>query len=353
MHIRSILIAGVVATLPQLTGCAGARYAETQQEMVRLQTRVEELERMNGRNRVVLEEMEERVLLLQDRVDAARLALQRRDSQTSGTGSRTVASVGGTPEAYRPMPSASAPPPFPEVDPLSVPTNLPVQRLGPPAGTAAAAVTAPMPPLPEEEPVEEVVVTMETLAARYGSEAQYMNPRPDSEPRRSPVRADGGPYAPIDTEGYSLPVVPMGQTPSTNMEVAAAGGVGTSSGSPLSYYRSALDLFNAGNYTESLASLDAFVATAPEADYMDNALFWMGECHYGLGDYSQALTYFQRVVSEYPDGNKVADSLLKVALSHERLEQPDQAIEVLSVLVETYPSTDAARRATERLRALR
>jgi tol-pal system protein YbgF len=98
--------------------------------------------------------------------------------------------------------------------------------------------------------------------------------------------------------------------------------------------------------------LSAFVATAPEADYMDNALFWMGECHYGMGDYPQALSYFQRVVSEYPDGNKVVDSLLKVALSHERLEQPEQAVEVLSVLVETYPSTDAARRATERLRAL-
>jgi len=348
MHIRSILIVGVVATSLPFSGCAAARYVETQGEMLRLETRVEELERVNGRSRVLLEEMEERVLLLQDRVEAARLALQRRDSQTDGAGSRTIAPVGGVPGVYRSMPSASAPPPFPEVDPLSVPTNLPVQRVSPSSAIGAGTPSLPQP----EEPVPEVFVDMETLEARYGSENQYLSHRAPSEPARSPVRADGGPYAPVDTEGLSLPVVPIQEAPSVNMEVAGAGATGSSAGSPLSHYRSALDLFNSGHYADSLASLSAFVATAPEADYMDNALFWMGECHYGMGDYPQALSYFQRVVSEYPDGNKVVDSLLKVALSHERLEQPEQAVEVLSVLVETYPSTDAARRATERLRAL-
>jgi tol-pal system protein YbgF len=348
MHIGSFLIVGVVATSLVLSGCAGSRYVETQGEMHRLQTRIEELERVNGRNRVSLEEMEERVLLLQDRVDAARLALQRRDSQSEALGARTIASVGGLPDAYRPMPSASAPPPFPEVDPLSVPTNLPVQRVRPTQTLASApGIDSPVDVQPEE-PVEEVFVDMATLAARYGSEDQYLGRRDTAEPPRSPVQADGGPYAPVDTQGLSLPVVPTSDTPTVSVEVSAA----EPNGSPLSHYRSALDLFNAGNYAESLASLTEFVATAPEADYMDNALFWMGECHYGMGDYPQALSYFQRVVSEYPDGNKVADSLLKVALSHERLEQPNQAVEVLSVLVETYPSTDAARRATERLRAL-
>lgn len=352
MHIKSILIVAVVATSLPIWGCAGARYAETQGEMVRLRTRVEELERTNGRSRVLLEEMEERLLLLQDRVEAARLSLQRRDSQTEGAGSRTIMTVGGVPGVYRPMPTASAPPPFPQVDPLSVPTNLPVRRVNP-SSEVSLAVGAGAPALAQpEEPVPEVFVDMATLEARYGSEEQYLNPRVPTETPRSPVRADGGPYAPVDTQGFSLPVVPTQETPSVNMEVSGAGGAGSSAASPLSHYRSALDLFNAGSYADSLASLTAFVATAPEADYMDNALFWMGECHYGLGDYPQALTYFQRVVSEYPDGNKVADSLLKVALGHERLEQPDQAVEVLSVLVETYPSTDAARRATERLRAL-
>ena len=98
--------------------------------------------------------------------------------------------------------------------------------------------------------------------------------------------------------------------------------------------------------------MERFLASNPEADYMDNALFWIGECHYGLGDYSESIRFFQRVVSEYPDGNKVPDSLLKVALTYERLNDIANAREVLVVLVETYPTTEAARRATERLREL-
>jgi tol-pal system protein YbgF len=122
--------------------------------------------------------------------------------------------------------------------------------------------------------------------------------------------------------------------------------------SGLAIYRRALDEFNGGEYERSIESLREFIASGPEDDYMDNALFWLGECHYGLGRYQDALASFQQVVSSYPDGNKVPDSLLKVALTYERLSNDSSAREVLSVLVDTYPSTDAARRAEERLRAL-
>jgi tol-pal system protein YbgF len=351
MHIRTIITGSAMLWLGAgAAGCAGAGVHETRQEVYLLQSRVEELERTNGRNRVVLEEMEERIFLLQDRVDAARLALQRRDSEAPRASAQASSGPAASPR-YQSMPTASAPPPFPEVDPLAVPSNLPVQRVAPAGAPPVTAVAA---PAVEEEPVEEVVITMETLEQRFGSEARFRTSSGSVGGGRSSLSdASGGPYAPVDVGGDRLPVVPLqNDGPVAAAEVSMGSSVGASTGSPLAHYRTALDLFNAGNYAGAIADLEAFVATSPEADYMDNALFWLGECHYGLGAYDDALGYFQQVVAEYPDGNKVPDSLLKVALSHERLNRTAEAVEILNVLVDTYPTTDAARRATERLRAL-
>lgn len=325
--------------LSALTGCAGARYNQTQQDLVVMQARVAELERVNGRNRVLLEEMEERVFLLQDRVEAARLALQRRDAApVSSPVAASAPAAGFAP--YQPFPSASAPAVNPQNSTYPMP-NLPVQRLGP-QGPEPVRV---QPAVAMEEEGEEVVITMETLERRFGSEmrlAARMERESSGDTWSGPSGGDSLPVVPIDRAQAVAAVSAAGSGPAPS--VAPSGG--------LSDYRAALDLFNGGQYADALSRLQAFVNGGPEADYMDNALFWMGECHYGLGHYEQALGYFQRVVSEYPDGNKVPDSLLKVALSHERLSNTSEAIDILSVLAETYPATDAARRASERLRAL-
>jgi tol-pal system protein YbgF len=328
--------------LSALTGCAGARYSQTQQDLVVMQARVAELERVNGRNRVLLEEMEERVFLLQDRVEAARLALQRRDSAPPAASASAGQPVGGF-APYQPFPSASAPAVTPQNSTYPMP-SLPVQRLGP-----QGAIPAPSPaPMMAEEEGEEVVITMETLEARFGSEmrlAARMERESTGDTWNGPVGGDSLPVVPINRADAVAAVSAAGSTAPPATDAATPNG-------GLSDYRAALDLFNAGQYADALSRLQSFVNGAPEADYMDNALFWMGECHYGLGHFEQALGYFQRVVSEYPDGNKVPDSLLKVALSHERLSNTSEAIDILGVLAETYPATDAARRASERLRAL-
>ncbi len=331
-------IPGVVAAgLALGTGCASnTRLAQTQQDLVMMSARVAELERVNGRNRVLLEEMEERVYLLQDRVEAARLALQRRDLAPVSTVSVPIQQVA----PYQSFPSASAPSVFAQNNTYPMP-SLPIQQLGPGGQPVWSASPLPVQAQADDE-MEEVVITMETLEERFGAESRAA--------ARTEWSSTGGVHVPA---AGNLNVVPVDRA-SAREHIAAASSppVAASAGGGLSDYRAALDLFNGGNYAQALERLDAFVAGVPEADYMDNAFFWMGECYYGLGRYDQALSYFQRVVSEYPDGNKVPDSLLKVALSHERLSNTSQAIDILSVLAETYPTTDAARRASERLRAL-
>jgi tol-pal system protein YbgF len=348
-----------LALLPALGGCQRAIVADLQQDVVRLQTRLEEMERTGGRNRVLLEEMEERVFLLQDRMEAARIALQRRGPSDgwqpgpapAGPAPGAVA-WSGTPatmppaQPWSPMPSASTPaPPRPDVDPLLRPPALPVQRLVPDAGQGAAQGGTPV-ALPAAE--EEVLITNATLAERYGSEVRLSAGAPASGGRP----ALPGHSQPLDPSDYPLQAGGSDSTPAEPPRPPASAPSATGAGG-LGAYREAIDLFNGARYGEALQRLTDFIAGSPEPDYMDNALFWSGECHYGLGEYDRALAYFQRVVQEYPDGNKVPDSWLKLALTHERLGQMAEAVEALTTLTDTYPSTDAARRASERLRALR
>lgn len=283
------------------------------------------------------EEMEERVFLLQDRLEAARIALGRRSGEPAG---RPSVNIGPGPAVSSSPPSVvTATPSAPPRPAAPTVPELPVQRVAPVSYAPAAATSAP------DEEFDEVVITMDDFQSRFDSAAER-EALATSRAQQAAARPVAQPA--VDTRGYSLPV--SAATPAAARSAAPTASATGQSG--LAVYRRALDEFNRGEYDRSIESLNDFIASRPEDDYMDNALFWLGECYYGLGRYQDALTQFQRVVSVYPDGNKVPDSLLKVALTYERLANDTSAREVLRVLVETYPTTDAARRAEERLRAL-
>jgi tol-pal system protein YbgF len=343
-----------------LSACGGVA-AVTPEDVSTMKDRMAELERSNGRYRVRIEELEERVFLLQDRVDAARLTLER---QRTGAPSHDIR----VPGAGYPQPSgrdtASSGDFFPQ---------LPVVTLDParpqaPAARRAAAPAAPLPPVVAASPepannanVPEVVVDegfYQKWLATSGS-------RDARAPAKTTAMGGGGgggggqrkALPPVVTNGDRLPAATQDASPVAARgpaEAAPAPAPVTAplDGSPLVLYRTSLDAFNQGRYADAKAGLQKFVASGPADDYLDNAFFWLGECAYGEGRYDDALGLFQKVVSEYADGNKVPDALLKVALSYERLQQLDRTKEVLAQLAATYPSTDAARRATERMRAL-
>lgn len=351
---RTLRLAFAAALLSGAAACGGAQSVAVDPiAFEQMRTRVAELERTNGYQRVQIEEMEERIFLLQDRVEANRLAQMRRDSQT-GFGRQPV-HIGANGQsspwpASVTVPTASAPPPRPDIDPLALPQDLPVQRLGP---GGAVVAPAPIQVAAAEPEGEEVVIDMAAYNERFGGE---------SGGSTSPSRSTGSSSAAtptrraqprVDTGGHRLPIATPDPAPAATPEPSApAPSASATSDNPMTLYRQGRDEFEAGEYSEAVTTFNRFIESGPTEDYMDNALFWMGEAYYGMGRYNDALGFFQRVVSEYPDGNKVPDSLLKIALSNERLTNVDAAVEVLNVLVDTYPSTDAARRATERLRAL-
>ena len=122
--------------------------------------------------------------------------------------------------------------------------------------------------------------------------------------------------------------------------------------SPMIFYQEGIDLYRQGNFESARIKFEKFLATNPSASYMDNVLYWIGECFYGQGLYHEAATYFHRVIQEYPNENKVPDALLKVALTYQKLGKLDSAREMLRYLMEAFPGTEAARVGKEKYQTL-
>ncbi|MBO5753310.1 MAG: tol-pal system protein YbgF [Proteobacteria bacterium] len=121
---------------------------------------------------------------------------------------------------------------------------------------------------------------------------------------------------------------------------------------PMASYQEGIDLYRQGNYADARARFETFLATKPDETYIDNALYWIGECFYGEGLYHEAAGYFHRIVQDYPKANKVPDALLKVSLTYQKLGKLDSASEMLRYLMDAFPGTEAARIGKEKYEAM-
>lgn len=127
----------------------------------------------------------------------------------------------------------------------------------------------------------------------------------------------------------------------------------TTHASPMIFYQEGIDLYRQGNYEQAKQRFEQFLAAKPEESYIDNALYWIGECFYGEGLYNEAAGYFHKIVQEYPNANKVPDALLKVSLTYQKLGKLDSARDMLRYLMEAYPGTEAARIGKEKYETMR
>jgi len=120
---------------------------------------------------------------------------------------------------------------------------------------------------------------------------------------------------------------------------------------PIGAYRAAWNQLKAGDVPAAISGFTRFVAQWPSHSYSDNALFLVGEARLGRAETAAALSAFRRVVDEYPSGNKVPDALYMIGVTLDRMGRATESKETLARLVAMYPETDAARRAQEALRS--
>ena len=198
---------------------------------------------------------------------------------------------------------------------------------------------------PENDDVyEDIVISEEKKRAYFGRQAA---PSYGSYGSTTPTSVAGGtnrtlkPYDNVTDEKLPSPGDIQNGSPSN---IAPA--------SPMTLYQEGIDLYRQGNFADARAKFETFLATKPDESYVDNALYWIGECFYGEGLYHEAAGYFHRIVQEYPKANKVPDALLKVSLTYQKLGKIDSAREMLRYLMEAFPGTEAARTGKEKYEAM-
>ena len=238
-----------------------------------------------------IEELENRIFILEDQLDSRRIASEQR-----------------------------------------APTVLPARIIrGDGAGTAAAAPeTEAAAPIDDGESslLAEQAVEYEGEALRTGDARDGRNPRLSSAGVRRPQLRSSAP----EPEKHAR----LASSPSEN--VAA-----------LRRYRDALETLRAGNQKAALVGFRRFLDENPRHAYADNAQYWIGECFYDLRDYRAAEPAFRRVIERYPHGNKVPDAMLKLGFTLLASGQAPAATSVLESLTRAFPKHDAARLASFRL----
>jgi tol-pal system protein YbgF len=164
----------------------------------------------------------------------------------------------------------------------------------------------------------------------------------------TPMMSSSEPEAPPPKEARRMVVVPR----ESRQETRSAAPRAAAASEGLDLYKRSLEALRAGRHVEAAAGFRDFLKQHPNHDFADNAQYWLGECYYDQKDYPMAMREFRRVVEKYPQGNKVADALLKVGFAHLALGSTEAGRQTLEQVVRSYPRQEAAALASAKLAEL-
>jgi tol-pal system protein YbgF len=284
------LVVHVIAVSALALAGACAHKPASQAEIDQLNSTIESLRLQNSAYAKQVEELENRVFILSDRLDSRKVNDERTELPT-----------------------------------------LPTVALHP--ETTAAAMAVPMAPAGTETDAEPVVEYVGE-AAKSSAHRPVLRLHGDSA-EVMVTRVSNRPPATVRVAHESQPRPPKDDHP----EVVAM-------------YRKSFEALRAGRNEEAVQGFRDIARQYPDHDLADNAQYWLGECFYDRKDYAQAVREFRRVIEHYPSGNKVPDALLKVGFSYLALGSTEAGKQTLSQLQRSYPRHEAATLATARLAEL-
>ena len=118
-------------------------------------------------------------------------------------------------------------------------------------------------------------------------------------------------------------------------------------------YQEAFGLLRNGRYSDSIVAFRSFLATYPNGDYADNALYWLGEASYVSRDFTTALGDFNQLLQQHPASPKVPGAMLKIGYIHYEQRGWAKARKVLKRLLKEHPGSTEAQLAQQRLSRMR
>ena len=296
-----------------------------------LRARMADLKQQLHREKQRVEDLNNRVFLLQDRIDSQRVAA-----------SRARAGRAKSPAKARPVTVAVVP--------------RPVAQHPFPRGDSAADIA-------RRKARRRLPVVKLRRRGRYARRSHWRRRRSrgrtrDTQPGKTIVlRLTGTPSAPRSTGRSTHHSKRFGPVPQVDHRLAVVPLPGgnvpppiADAGRPLVEYRAARALFSRKKYSEAAKGFSRFGRSHPRHAYADNAQYWLAECFFRRGKVARAAWVLRRLLKMYPTGNKAPSALLKLALCVRRLGRPAKANKILAQVIQIYPGTREAALAASYLR---
>ena len=132
----------------------------------------------------------------------------------------------------------------------------------------------------------------------------------------------------------------------------AAAGAAARPSEPAILYGSAYEDYLRGNFDLAIQGFRDYVQRYPSTDLTDNALYWIGECHYSKREFKPAIDAFTELLNSFRTSDKAAPALLKKGLAYLELGDKSQAVINLQYVLYEHPGTKEADLARTKLSSL-
>lgn len=122
--------------------------------------------------------------------------------------------------------------------------------------------------------------------------------------------------------------------------------------SPQDVYTMAYNDYLKGNFDLAVEGFRMYKEGFPSSPLADNALYWIGECHYSQRRFEEAVARFDELILAYPQGDKVPAAHLKKGMSFAELGRTAEALAVFRLLVAKFPVEEETRIAQQKIKEL-
>ena len=120
-----------------------------------------------------------------------------------------------------------------------------------------------------------------------------------------------------------------------------------------SEYQKAFDLIKSGEYFAAEETLSIFIGLYSDTEFIDDAIYWLGESFYSQKKYNKALKEFEKITKHHPNSEKLVEAILKTGFTQFELQDIEKSIKTLNQLIKSYPDSSASRLAKDKLNSIK
>lgn len=122
--------------------------------------------------------------------------------------------------------------------------------------------------------------------------------------------------------------------------------------SPQEVYNMAYSDYLKGNFQLAIEGFTLYRDNFPESPLADNALYWIGECHFSQKEYEKAIDQFNSLILNYPQGDRIPAAYLKKGISLMELGKKEEALVVFKLLISKYPLEEETKISQQKIKEL-